>query len=136
MVSKQLSTLEAAHPIKDISVKAIYSTLLKMDPNKAPGTDGISIAYLEAIWNVIFMDVYIMFLNFTWNGSMPAGVNSFFMVLIPKIDSPKTISDFRPLNLINCALKILLKVLTNRLSAFLGSIISVQSGFIKSGHIS
>lgn len=107
-----------------------------MDTNKAPGPDGINTIYLRSMWNVKYKDIHSMVLNFTRNGDLPEGLNSSFIVLIPKVDSPKTISDFRPKSLINCTFKILLKVLANRLSTVMGSIVSeIQSGFIKGRHI-
>lgn len=37
------------------------------------------------------------------------------LLLIPKIHSPETASDFRPITLLNCCLKIITKLLANRL---------------------
>jgi hypothetical protein len=42
-------------------------------------------------------------------------INSSFITLIPKVESPTSPSDFRPISLLNSVLKILTKLLANRL---------------------
>ena len=42
-------------------------------------------------------------------------INSSFITLVPKISSPESISDFRPISLLNCSLKLLTKILADRL---------------------
>ncbi|XP_050232969.1 uncharacterized protein LOC126681474 [Mercurialis annua] len=59
-------------------------------------------------------------------------LNTAFLVLIPKFQGASDIKDFRPISLINGVFKLLSKVLANRLSQDLPSIISEnQFGFIK-----
>nr|GEV58921.1 RNA-directed DNA polymerase, eukaryota, reverse transcriptase zinc-binding domain protein [Tanacetum cinerariifolium] len=62
--------------------------------------------------------------------------NSSFIALIPKISNAKFVSDFRPISLIGCQYKIIGKILANRLSKVIESIISPeQSAFIKGRNI-
>lgn len=59
-------------------------------------------------------------------------MNSSFIALIPKTPSPIEVQEFRPISLINCTLKILLKVLASRIKLALNDIISeTQFAFIK-----
>lgn len=68
---------------------------------------------------------------------LPNGLNSSFIALIPKCKQPKLVSDFRPISLINCSLKILLKTLANRLRNSIGSLNSEeQSAFMRGRNIS
>jgi hypothetical protein len=60
------------------------------------------------------------------------GLNSAFIALIPKVDSPKRLNDFRPISLVGSLYKILTKVLANRLRVIIGSVIfESQKAFVK-----
>ncbi|PNX72437.1 ribonuclease H [Trifolium pratense] len=64
------------------------------------------------------------------------GVNNTFIVLIPKVDVPLSISDYIPISLVGCIYKVLAKVLANWLSKVIGNVISVnQSAFVKGRQI-
>lgn len=58
------------------------------------------------------------------------------MVLIPKKKNPMKISDFRPISLIGCIYKIILKTLANRLKRVIKTIISdTKMTFISGRHV-
>ena len=55
-----------------------------------------------------------------------------FITLIPKISSPSAVNDFRPISLLNSVLKLLTKLMVNRLQAIILHLIhDNQYGFIK-----
>jgi hypothetical protein len=59
-------------------------------------------------------------------------INRSFITLIPKKDSPRTVNDYRPISLLNSSLKILTKLVANRLQKVIQSVVhSNQYGFIK-----
>ena len=56
--------------------------------------------------------------------------------MIPKVNSPQRLNDFRPISLIGCLYKVLAKVLANRLRQVVGSVVfESQSAFIKGKQI-
>jgi hypothetical protein len=64
------------------------------------------------------------------------GINSTFIALIPKVDSPQRLNDFRPISLVGSLYKILAKLLANRLRMVIGSVISeTQTAFVKDRQI-
>jgi len=70
--------------------------------------------------------------EFHRNGRLAKGINSTFIALIPKVDSPQRLNDFRPISLVGSMYKILVKVLACRLRSLIGSVVSdTQSAFIK-----
>ncbi|MCH85039.1 cysteine-rich receptor-like protein kinase, partial [Trifolium medium] len=74
--------------------------------------------------------------EFHRNGKLTKGLNSTFIALIPKIDSPQRLNDFRPISLVGSLHKILAKVLVNRLRLVIGSVISeAQTAFVKDRQI-
>ena len=59
-------------------------------------------------------------------------INSSFITLIPKDNNPTSLNDFRPITLMNCVLKLLTKLMANRLQRVIIPIIHQnQYGFIK-----
>ncbi|KAI3466941.1 hypothetical protein Pfo_023604 [Paulownia fortunei] len=75
--------------------------------------------------------------DFFKGNSMPRSFTATSIVLIPKIENPKTWGDFRPISLCNVNNKILTKIISNRLVNILPEIISLaQSGFVKGRLIS
>jgi hypothetical protein len=74
--------------------------------------------------------------EFHRNGKLSEGINSTFIALIPKIDCPQRLNDFRPISLVGSLYKILAKVLANRLRLVIGSVISEsQTVFVKDRQI-
>ncbi|KAJ0892121.1 putative RNA-directed DNA polymerase [Helianthus annuus] len=64
------------------------------------------------------------------------GVGSSFITLIPKIGDPSNLGDFRPISLIGSIIKVVSKVLANRLKVVLGRIVSeTQSAFLSGRYI-
>jgi hypothetical protein len=77
-------------------------------------------------------DVMRFVSEFHRNGKLTKGLNSTFIALIPKVDSPQRLNDFRPISLVGSLYKILAKLLPNRLRTIIGSVISeVQTTFVK-----
>ena len=65
------------------------------------------------------------------SGSLQPKINETYIRLIPKIQSSKTVADYRPIALCNVYYKIISKILTKRLQPLISSIISEnQSAFV------
>ena len=77
------------------------------------------------------MDVSQAVLSCLNSGSLLKSINHTFITLVPKVQSPKRVTDFRPISLCNVIYKIVSKVIANRLKPLLNFIISeAQSAFI------
>jgi len=74
--------------------------------------------------------------DFHRNDKLTNGINSTFIVLIPKISSPQRLNDFCPISLVGCMYKVLAKVLANRLHLVVASVVyDTQSTFFKGKQI-
>ena len=103
----------------------------QMAPLKAPGPDGIPSLFYQTYWTDVGMDVIQAVLSSLNSRSILKSINHTFITLIPTIQNPEKVTDFRPISLCNVIYKIISKVLANRLKPMLHSIISkTQNAFI------
>jgi hypothetical protein len=113
------------------TVEEITSALNQMAPTKAPGPHRFSACFYQHNWGTIHGEVCNAILHFLNYGDMDVKINSTYIALEPKIVSPTSVSDFRPISLFNVIYKLISKVLANRLKLVLPKIISyTQSVFI------
>ncbi|GKC68524.1 putative RNA-directed DNA polymerase, eukaryota, reverse transcriptase zinc-binding domain protein [Tanacetum coccineum] len=104
--------------------------------DRAPGPDGFTFKFFTTFWDLLEEDVVRFVQEFFNSGNFPKGCNSSFITLIPKVPSPKLVTDFCLISLIGCQYKIIGKILANRLSMVIGSCVSSkQSTFIKGRNI-
>ncbi|RZB71032.1 LINE-1 retrotransposable element ORF2 protein [Glycine soja] len=67
---------------------------------------------------------------------LPKAITASFLALIPKVNSPQNLKEYRPICLIGCLYKILSKVLASRLKKVIAKLISpCQSAFISGRQI-
>jgi hypothetical protein len=118
------------------SQKEIDEVVMHMPSDKSPGPDGFSGLFLKVCWPVIKYDFYNLCQEF-WEGSVNLqSINDSLITLIPQIQSPEGPSDFRPISRLNICLKLLTKLLANRLqSKILDIVHDNQYGFLQSRNI-
>jgi hypothetical protein len=75
-------------------------------------------------WEDLQGNVMCFISKFHWNCKLAKGIDSTFIALIPKIESPQRLNDFRPISLVGNHYKILANVLGNRLRLVIGSVVS------------
>nr|GFA95172.1 putative RNA-directed DNA polymerase, eukaryota [Tanacetum cinerariifolium] len=119
-----------------VSMEEIKTAVWDCGSNKAPGPDGYSFIFIERFWVLLKHDIQEFVVSFFSWGKFPQGVNSTFITLIPKVSNPLFIKDYRPISLFGLHYKIVAKILSNRLSKVINSIISLeQSAFISGRQI-
>ncbi|GAU30969.1 hypothetical protein TSUD_63800 [Trifolium subterraneum] len=133
---KRLSQVECSSLTKPFSEGEVKSAVWDCDSYKSPGPDGINFGFIKDFWVELRGDVMRFITGFHRNGKLTKGLNSTFIALIPKVDSPQRLNDFRPISLVSSLYKILAKVLANRLRLVIGSVISEsQTAFVKERQI-
>jgi hypothetical protein len=116
--------------------KEVKNVIFGMDGNKAPGSDGFSLAFFRACWEVLKKDIMAIFSDFHARGKFEKSLNSTFISLIPKVFGAVKLKDFRPISLVSGIYKIISKVLANRLKLVMSRIISTpQNAFVKGRQI-
>jgi hypothetical protein len=112
----------------------VKKALFQMFPTKAPGPDGFPAHFFQRNWDLCGNEVTKAVLNILNGIEPPELINYTCIVLIPKVQSPKLLTQFRPISLCNVILKIVSKVQANHLKEILSEIISdEQSAFVPGG---
>jgi ribonuclease HI len=123
--------------LKDIiSNMEVKNALFTMSPWKAPGPDGFPAGFYQNGWRDMGSSI-CDFVKYIWSNPMDvASVNFTDICLIPKVDRPELVSQFRPISLCNVSYKIITKIMVNRLKTIIPQIVSpFQTGFVPGRNI-
>ena len=102
-----------------------------MHPTKSPGPDGMSPIFFQRYWDIVGLYVVDCVLNILRTCVIPYGLNDTYICLIPKVNCPQKMTEFRPISLCNVIYKLVSKVLANRLKRILLDVIcDAQSAFV------
>lgn len=110
---------------KEFLVCEVKLALSQMALFKALGPDGMPPLFYQHFWGMVDDDVMRSILSWLNSGTLPYPVNHTFITLIPKVDDPEYVHQYRSISLCNVLNKKFSKVITiaNRLKIFLPTII-------------
>lgn len=114
-----------------MSLNEVKNAIFSLGASKAVGPDGIPGSFYQKSWEVICLDLLRFIQLLFHSGSMLNQWNK-----TNKSPAPESVSDFRPISLMNFSYKFISKIMVNRLKPIVNSIISEsQSAFIERRHI-
>ena len=108
--STQLGCLE--EPFTTIEIDNVIKEL---PADKSPGPDGFNIDFVKRCGPIIKQDFYNLCQAFFDGEIFLQSINGSHIALIPKVDGATKSLDFRPISLLNTSMKIITKLLANRL---------------------
>jgi hypothetical protein len=113
------------------SPEDVKNAVFSIGDYKAPGPDGLHAIFYNFFWIICGEEVTHEVLQALNTGVILEGWNDTAVVMIPKVDDPELVTQFRPISLCNVIYKIISKMLALRLKVILPKIISpMQSAFV------
>lgn len=114
------------------SDEEITRVLHKLNPNKAPGPDGLTSGFYKSAWGILGPEVLASIRHFFFCSFMPSSTNSTILSLVPKHPGASMITDYRPISCLNTLYKVVSRLLVRRLKPILSSlIVPNQTAFVR-----
>lgn len=106
-----------------------------MQPHKTLRPDGMPPLFFQKYWHIVGDSIICTVAHCLNTDYVPVERNCTYLMLIPKKNHPKFLSDCRPISLCNVVYRIIARVLANRLKLILPIVVSpTQTTFIP-GHL-
>ena len=116
------------------SEEEIKAALWSLKPFKAPRLDGLHAGFFQNFWHIVGNSVIEEVQKIFVDRRVPEALNSTHLALIPKIQGPETLENYRLINLCNTVYKVVTKIIVARLWPYLDKLISpMQTAFVP-GH--
>nr|GEV22087.1 hypothetical protein [Tanacetum cinerariifolium] len=128
-----LDESEAFNMVCDISSQEVKSAMFSMGNDKSPGLDGFTAAFFEDTWDIVGVDVIKAVKEFFTNGRLLKELNHTIIALIPKVNTPARVTNYRPISCCNVLFKCISKIIVNRLKSSLKRLISPNQSAYVSG---
>ncbi|XP_071687680.1 uncharacterized protein [Rutidosis leptorrhynchoides] len=117
--------------IKVVSDDEIKDAMFNIGDDKESGPDGYTSTFFKKACNIVGNEVCMAVKDFFLNGQLLTEINHTILTLLPKVESPSKVNDYRPISFCNVIYKCISKIITSRITSALDAIISSnQSAFV------
>ncbi|CAL1374667.1 unnamed protein product [Linum trigynum] len=120
---------------KEPTVEEIKEAVFDLGPTKSPGPDGFAGSFFQNFWGKIGPDFCKEVQVFFETSIMPDGWNDTHIALIPKVQSPESIKQFRPISCCNFRYKVISKILSSRMKKWLPGLVSEMQAAFTGGRL-
>jgi hypothetical protein len=90
---------------REFTEEEVKKVVKSMVGDKAPDPDGFSVAFFQACWKVLRVDIMMVFNEFHARGKFELSLNTSFITLIPKTPGANDLKNFRPISLVGGSTK-------------------------------
>lgn len=128
IISPCISDVDNRHLTNQVTLEEIHHALFSIGRLKAPGPDGLHALFFQKYWEIVKGSIFNFVDDFFKNCTSLSTLNHTNIALIPKINNPDTIGNFRAISLCNVAYKINSKIIVSRLRPLLKKCMFVNQG--------
>ena len=115
----------------EVTEEEIKAALWSMKPFKAPSPDGLHAGFYQHFWAVVGKSMVEEIKEIFARKKIPDYLNRTLIALIPKIQGPETLGNYRPISLCNTVYKVITKIIVARIRPFLDKLVSpLQTAFV------
>eukprot|EP00253_Pinus_taeda_P021811 PITA_21811 len=112
--------------INPVSLGEMESTLKWFKRDRGPRLDSWPVDFYLTFFDILGPDLLVVVEECQTGGRLHDPINSTFIALIPKLDSPLSFNDFHPISLCNYLYKIISKIIANQIKPILSEHISPE----------
>jgi hypothetical protein len=132
----KLTLEEAAELDNEINILELDKAKDQSNTRMAGGLDGVGNAFLKKFWSLLRQPLFNYTKNVLRKGVLTDSFRTAAIRLIPKKGNNVFLKNWRPISLLSCSYKIILRALNNRLKKVTSRIFSrAQKGFVKERQI-
>lgn len=136
LTTSRLRSEDATVLENSFSKEEIKEVIWEFDDNKSPRLDGYNFNFICKFWHVLEEDICRFVFEFYHRANLSKAVVASFIVLVPKVNNPQLLGEYRQISLVGSLLKFIFKILANRHKKVVGKLVSQsQSAFILGRHI-
>ena len=131
LFENKLNQEQALDIVKEITCEEIKAAVFDIDDDKAPGPDGYSSKFFKAAWVIVGEDFCKAVKEFFCKKKILKEINATAIALVPKVQTPGRVGDYRPIACCNVVYKCISKIIVKRIRDYLKFLVSDnQSVFI------
>ncbi|KAL0293137.1 UNVERIFIED_CONTAM: hypothetical protein Sangu_3244700 [Sesamum angustifolium] len=120
-----------------VTLSEVKEAFFDIDVESAPGPDGFTSAFYRAAWPIVGQSMFEAVGEFFRTGKLLKQINTTLLALIPKVNMPTYVSDYRPISCCNVLYKAITKIIVKRIQRVLPLLIDYsQNAFVPGRSIS
>ena len=97
--------------MEEVTEEELKVALHSFQKDKSLGPDGWNIELFLGMYDLLSGDLLKVLEDTKLSGRLHVCFDSTFIALIPKVDNPSSLNDFKPIFLSNCVYKVVSKVI-------------------------
>ncbi len=118
---------------RPLSDQELLNALKSMEGGKSPGIDGLPVEFFKEFWSELGDDLLSVLNESLTEGFLPLSCRRAVITLLPKKGNLQEIKNWRPVSLLCSDMKILSKVLANRLKEVMEQVVHLDQTYCVPG---